>query len=79
MESLSQKVLNINDIVKFNKNGYYTPDAVEFCISRSITGRVIAKHGHLFEVDVGFGYNIFIDPASIDVVASFLELPNPED
>lgn len=68
---------NLNDIVKFV---VANSEAAAFCMGRGITGKIVKQSaGELFEIDVGFDYNIYAHPGDLEVVATQLEVPFPED
>ena len=69
-------VPEVTDIVRFIG---CSSDAATFCASRGITGKVVAICDEVFEIDVGFGYNIYAKVNEIKVVAGWKEIPILEE
>lgn len=83
MEGLS--MCSRNDIIKFRL--LYGVSAVEksqaeavvFCATHNITGKIVNIINDMVEADVGFGYNIFAKRDHVIVVVPASDIPIPED
>lgn len=66
----------VGDIVRI-----VNPTAItaKFCCGRNITGKIILIEKAVAEIDFGFYYNVFEYVKNIEMVASYDEIPTPED